>query len=372
MKLKSLNCTFLTDSDILKLNLANVQSTEQLLAYADLESLSRQTKIPLNNLKLVKKFIIGQFSPFPEQANHLLEKCLKRLFTIQFGCKKLDDLCSDGVYSSEISEICGASATGKTQICLNLIVNMFQKYLNQNFSCLYIDSNQNFCIERFVKLLESKFEQISEKILKRTQIINCQNIFQLLETLFKLKKNTSSSSSMSTQNENFIQCPNLLIIDSLSSLFNTLFKNYINNTESLFYLNYIADNLKYLASQYNMSIVVVTNRNSYELNTNNLFVSNYSYWYSVPNLIIQLENVANQTTGQSIISNIEHDLENYHLTSDSEEIDIIENETLREENGEKFRFTKKFKVLKCLRASYSADFVHEQNCYFNINKSGIN
>jgi hypothetical protein len=64
MRLKSLNCDFLSESDIIKLNTHGITTSEQLITYADLDALSRLVAIPVKNLKLVKKFIIGQ-SPFP-------------------------------------------------------------------------------------------------------------------------------------------------------------------------------------------------------------------------------------------------------------------------------------------------------------------
>ena len=157
MKLKSLNCDFLTELDIQKLSRANIQTSEQLITYGDIDSLSRLVAIPVKNLKLVKKFIIGQHAPFPQVGTELLAKYIKNLTIIETGNKSLDDLISNGIYSNEITEITGISSTGKTQFCLNLIANMFHKYAK--FNCLYIDSNKNFCIKRLTQLLGLKLNR---------------------------------------------------------------------------------------------------------------------------------------------------------------------------------------------------------------------
>ena len=109
MKIKSLNCAFLSDSDISNLNRVNIHTSEQIVAYADLDALSRLTQVPIRNLKMLKKFIIGQYAPFPEPANEILSKYVRNLNIINFGCPRIDKLISKGVYSSEITDISGSS-----------------------------------------------------------------------------------------------------------------------------------------------------------------------------------------------------------------------------------------------------------------------
>ncbi len=109
MKIKSLNCAFLSDADIMNLNRMNIHTSEQIISYADLDGLSRKSQVSLKSLKMLKKSIIGQYAPFPQLASDLLAKYVRNLFIVKFGCKKIDDLISKGVYSSEITEIAGPS-----------------------------------------------------------------------------------------------------------------------------------------------------------------------------------------------------------------------------------------------------------------------
>ena len=168
MKLKGLNCSFLSQADILGLNLVNIQTSEQFVAFSDLENLSRLSGVQLKTLKLVKKFIIGQFSPFPEFGNVLLENFLKKNFIIKTGCNKIDEIISSGIHSSEITEISGASSTGKTQFCFNLIASMLDKYVN--FTCLYVDSNRNFCVKLLARLIKHR---LSKKLNNDLSLVNC-------------------------------------------------------------------------------------------------------------------------------------------------------------------------------------------------------
>lgn len=290
MKLKSLNCDFLTESDVQKLSRANIQTTEQLITYADLDALSRLSTIPVKNLKLVKKYIIGQYAPFPQIGNEVLSKYVKNLFIIETGIAHLDELISNGVYSNEISEIQGSTSSGKTQFCLNLIVNMLAKY--SNYKCLYIDSNKNFCLKRMSHLLDSKLD--SKACLKQIKIIDCQNVFHLIHVLSQITKpNTTLTSKVSncTLNDEEALNPNLLIIDSLTNLFN-MFKT-INQLDAQFYLNYVSNCLKYLATNMNLMIVFTSNLdNESSYHSNSIF---YESWKNMSNLILKLNKLDPKT-----------------------------------------------------------------------------
>jgi len=296
MKLKALNCSFISDSDILKLNLSNINNSEQLVAHGDLQALSRSTTIPLKTLKLIKKYIIGQYSPFPEPASTLFDKYLKGFFVIETGCKQLDSIISNGIYSSEIIEISGASSSGKTEFCHNLIANLMSSSLNPSkYKCLFIDSNRNFCPTRIFNLIKFKLNhkhpnnlQLTqahiESILKQIQVIYCRNVFHLLEILFKISKSKSSSSNDTSSTQNFKTSTqslyaDLLIIDNLSTLFST-FSKANNYSEINYHLSYLASHLKYLSANMNIAIVTTTNNDSF---------FNQQIWKSVPNLVIFLE-----------------------------------------------------------------------------------
>ena len=109
MKIKSLNCEYLKDSDIVNLNRVNIHTAEQMVTYADLEALSRISNVPLNNLKKLRKYIIGSYAPLAQSASSLLSKYSNNLITLKLGCQEIDNLISGGLYSGEITEITGIS-----------------------------------------------------------------------------------------------------------------------------------------------------------------------------------------------------------------------------------------------------------------------
>lgn len=344
MKLKSLNCNFLSENDIKKLNLANIQTSEQLLAYGDLDSLSNLTKIPVKHLKLIKKFIIGQYSPFPEQANQLFDKQSRRLFIIETGSKNMDHLISNGIYSNEITLLNGESSSGKTQFCLNLVANAFFK--NSTFNCLYVDSSKNFCAQKVHHLIFNKLEtnygsndsqylikkSEAEKYLKSIKVLDCSNVFHLLDILFKItKSSTTPVSSETTKSE--CLTTNLLIIDDISTLFNQ-FKCHFN-LDSFYYMSYVANYLKYLAANMNMSIIIVSNDCE---NSNKSFIFTSPAWTTVPNLILNFKFLdADENDNNSIQAN------------------------------------RKLEVVKINRpfVNYESSFLTNKYCYFTINNNGI-
>jgi hypothetical protein len=371
MRLKSLNCPFLSSSDISKLQKANVDSTIQLIAHGDIETLSQQTSIPVNTLNMVKKFIIGQFAPIPEQCNVLVERYLKKFFIIEIGSQNLNEMVSGGIYSSEITEITGASATGKTQLCLNLIVNMFK--LNPTYTTIYIDSNKNFCLQRLIDVFHTKFPSenqggtqstqtspVMHKFLKSIKIFDCLNAFHLLDILYRIKKSSSISNTQSsgfTKDQDIIPSPNLLIIDSLTSLF-SLFR--IKSSESDYYLSCVVQIVRYLAVNMNIALVVITNANSCEASYNSLnsLINDNEKWARVPSLHILLES-SNISAEKRDVINEDLDLDQMSLSSkDGADKTISKGESI----------SRKLKILRCNRPVLNCQ---RRESSFSITSSGI-
>ena len=66
MLLKSTNCTFLTEQQLNSLKKLNILTIEQFISHADLEVLSRNSKIPVDKLKLTYKYLVGQYNSMPK------------------------------------------------------------------------------------------------------------------------------------------------------------------------------------------------------------------------------------------------------------------------------------------------------------------
>lgn len=174
---------------------------------------------------------------------------------------------------------------GKTQLCLNLISNMFATYPAHN--CLYIDSNKNFCIRRMKALITS------ENSLKSIKIIDCKNIYHLMDILCSIKKSSSLQPG--------VTCPNLLIVDNLSVLLNTFRTSNTNNLEISFHINTVVTYLNYLTRNMNMTVVTTTS-----FNTDSLSIYNES-WKRFSNLEILVRRL--NTVERSSLSPVSEDCE---------------------------------------------------------------
>ena len=168
---------------------------------------------------------------------------------------------------------------------------------NQDFNCLYIDSNRNFCVKRLTQLIYIRLEhkvnasKTLSDLTKQVKVVDCQNNFHLLDILFQIKK-VNLNADLNQDN----LCPNLLIIDNMTSLFSHF---HIRNgsLDINYHLNCVSNQLKYLASNMNMAIVIITHNDwdvTYTYNSSSFYsILNFiclynSTWKNIPKLVICL------------------------------------------------------------------------------------
>jgi hypothetical protein len=219
-------------------------------------------------------------------------------------------------------------------MCLNLVVNMLR--INQKHTCLYIDSNKNFCIRRIQQLLKTP-----STTLQSVKIIDCQNFFHLLDILSQIKKSCATNQSNSS-NEQALANPNLLVVDSLTSLFYSLFNkpSVANNLEISFYYNSIMSALSYLATSMNMTVVITTNSSSNEIGQSSVFNESWKKFSSVQVVLRELNS-----------------------TERLELLDCV---------AERVNDTRVFEVVKCSRPILDQKNNDNKNsCYFKFNDSGF-
>jgi len=80
---------------------------------------------------------------------------------ISTGLQKLDEILSGGIPSSVITDIYGASGTGKTQLLLQICINAAKKGEN----VLFLDTTGGFRPERILEM--QKRQNIEEEILDK-------------------------------------------------------------------------------------------------------------------------------------------------------------------------------------------------------------
>lgn len=114
------------------------------------------------------------------------------LFLRQFFFSySLDDLFGGGIPTGSIIELCGLTATGKTQICNTIAQNIVYKY---DVECFWIDSKFEFSSKRLISNLKAKQLTTLQigvvlKKIKFERILTAEKLIQALEELLEYHPN---------------------------------------------------------------------------------------------------------------------------------------------------------------------------------------
>lgn len=116
---------------------------------------------------------------------------------ISTGLEKLDELLGDGIKNGIITDIFGASSTGKTQLVLQIAVNC----LSQGGTILYQDTTGNFRPERLLDMLKPK--ELDAALLDKITVGRITNTQEQFSAISKIEQSDFS----------------LVIIDNITDLF---------------------------------------------------------------------------------------------------------------------------------------------------------
>jgi len=115
---------------------------------------------------------------------------------IRTGLEKLDQLLGGGLNNSTITDIFGASGTGKTQLALQIMLNA----LSENHKILYQDTTGNFRPERLVEM--AKYKELDTNFLDRITVGRITSVIEQQNSLDRIKPDFS-----------------LIVIDNVTDLF---------------------------------------------------------------------------------------------------------------------------------------------------------
>ncbi|NPE06756.1 MAG: DNA repair and recombination protein RadA [Asgard group archaeon] len=131
-------------------------STVESLSWLTPEELSEKIKIDLEIAKKIITEAISKIDQKPISAADLLVKEEKRL-KISTGSTELDNLLGGGIFTGEITEVSGEFATGKTQLCFQLCINVQlpPEQGGLEGGVYYIDTEGTFSSTRIVQIAQS-------------------------------------------------------------------------------------------------------------------------------------------------------------------------------------------------------------------------
>lgn len=219
-------------------------TTIESLCWLSPEELSEKISLEINLAKQIILEAISLVDQKPLSASDLLnkEKEKKRIST---GSKQLDDLLGGGIYTGEITEISGEFATGKTQICFHLSVNVQLPFDKGGLegSVYYIDAEGTFSSTRIAQIAENNGLDPKD-FLKNIAVTRTYNSDHLMFLIMNAEK-------IITQRN-----VKLFIIDSIAAHFRAEYtgeEKLVSRQQAVMRL---AETLKQLLEKYDLAIVV--------------------------------------------------------------------------------------------------------------------
>ncbi|XP_054720202.1 DNA repair protein XRCC3-like [Uloborus diversus] len=156
----------------------------------------------------------------------------------------------DGIYGGTITEICGESGCGKTQLCLHLsiLAQLPQCYKGLNAKILYIHSEGDFPIKRYMQMTE-QFKQkcAGYKALNLSDNLILKKVSNLKETMHVLQQSIPDLLKKEVK-------PKILVIDSVAAVLRCEYESM--NMRTLLILQLVTQ-LWNLANNHQMFVICV-------------------------------------------------------------------------------------------------------------------
>ncbi|KAG8451752.1 hypothetical protein GDO86_003808 [Hymenochirus boettgeri] len=235
--------------------------------------LSREAGIPIEDALEVLQIVKGERqsrissqSIQSHTALDLLAQEQSQGFIITF-CSALDEILGGGVPIAKITEICGAPGLGKTQLCMQLAVDVQipECFGGVEGEAVYIDTENSFLVQRLVDLAnacvvhcklitqthnnEDQLKAMQtftlDDILSRIYYYSCHNYIELLAQIILLPDFLKDHTKVK-----------LIVIDSIALPFRQNFEDLSLRTQLL---NGLGQKLISLANN-NSLAVVLTNQ----------------------------------------------------------------------------------------------------------------
>ncbi|XP_044539641.1 DNA repair protein RAD51 homolog 4 [Gracilinanus agilis] len=202
------------------------------------------------SLVAVRRVLLVQFSSFPFNGADLYEELKTSTAILSTGMARLDKLLDSGLYTGEVTEITGAPASGKTQVCLCASAHVAHS-LGQDV--LYIDSTGGLTASRLLQLLQARTEDEEEqaRALQSIHVVRVFDIFHMLDTLQDLR------GSVSQQVTSASGPVKLVVVDSVSAVVSPLLGG--QHSEGLALMMQLARELKTLARELGIAVLVSPN-----------------------------------------------------------------------------------------------------------------
>lgn len=271
-------CPQITAPVLQRLNGAGMRTVLDILS-CSLEELSGRTGVPYRDAVDLRRSIIARFAAAPVNGAELYEKLSSSRAILSSGSRRVDRFLGGGIYSGELTEIVGASGSGKTQMCHCLIASLLSD--TANFGALYVDTLNSFSSHRLQQTVNFRQQQRTAAVvdLGRALRVSVRDMPQMLCLLSELRQG------------DLIQKKNikLLVVDSVTSLFAPLLHGQLLG-ESLGLLAHLGTALSSLAHHSRLAIVLVNDQVTVAGSGAKPALG--KQWAHVPSVSVRLEHVS--------------------------------------------------------------------------------
>ncbi|XP_038058675.1 DNA repair protein RAD51 homolog 4-like [Patiria miniata] len=243
-------CPALTKETVDALNGGGIKTVLDFIC-ADVEDLAQKCSISYKVLQSIRRLLLAQYSSFPVNGADLHDDVMSSVAILSTGCSSLDELLDGGLYTSELTEITGGPATGKTQLCMTTAASVATT-AQQNV--LYIDTNGGFSSQRLQDIMAARGN--TDKIMAAAfQRLRCARTFDLFELLSLLEM---TKSSMDSGSDAFYASLKLVVVDSVTAVVAPVLGG--QQTEGHGMMIHLARSLKALAVEYSVAVLLTNNQ----------------------------------------------------------------------------------------------------------------
>ncbi|XP_014669925.1 PREDICTED: DNA repair protein RAD51 homolog 4-like isoform X2 [Priapulus caudatus] len=202
----------------------------------------------------LKHALLLQFAAFPVNGVDLYDHMLSYLAILATGCPGLDRLLDGGIFTGEITEVCGSTATGKTQLCMSIAANVAARNGQNTF---YISTNAGFFSDRLLQIIASKFTSdegsVDESLVTAALArVRCQHAFELSDLMKTLHE---VSNQLTSQVDSFFGSLKVIVVDSVTAVLSYLLS--AQHAEGHRSMMELARLLKSLCAENGVAVVVV-------------------------------------------------------------------------------------------------------------------
>jgi len=134
-----------------KLRRHNITTVQSLIS-ADLESLSRESKLPAKALVQLTSELACALAPKAKRARVLVDESREQDVVLSTGLPALDEFLGGGLATGEVCELIGGPGSGKTQLCLAMCAH---QAATGGATAVYIDTSHSFRAGRALQLLRA-------------------------------------------------------------------------------------------------------------------------------------------------------------------------------------------------------------------------